>query len=230
MKTYIYTLSHPETGEIRYVGKTTNLKRRAYQHFNIKICKKLGNKHLGNWLLSILNSNLKPVLEIIEECIYNWVESEQYWIEQFKQWGFNLLNITKGGEGFGHKHSKETIEKLKLSLTGRKLSKEHIDKIKTNFLGKKHSEETKKILSQKHKGKKMSKESIEKMKKTRTGKPAYWNNIKVSLYDKEYNFIQTFESIKSCAEYLNCSHSLIKRAVKNQIKIVLKKYKIKKYE
>lgn len=126
MKTYIYTLSHPETGEIRYVGKTTNLKRRAYQHFNVKICKKLGNKHLGNWLLSILNSNLKPVLEIIEECIDNWVESEQYWIEQFKIWGFNLLNVTGGGEGFGHKHSDES--KIKMSLIQKGLSRNFTQK------------------------------------------------------------------------------------------------------
>jgi len=76
----------------------------------------------------------------------------------------------------------------------------------------------------------MSEESINKMKKARIGKPAYWNNIKVSLYDKEDNFIKTFESIKNCAEYLNCSDTLVKRAVKNQIKIILKKYKVKKYE
>lgn len=129
MKTYIYTLSHPETGEIRYVGKTTNLKRRAYQHFNVKICKKLGNKHLGNWLLSILNSNLKPILEIIEECTDNWVESEQYWIEQFKSWDFNLLNVTKGGEGFGYKHSEESKRKMSLVQKGlpRNFTKETLE-------------------------------------------------------------------------------------------------------
>lgn len=118
MKTYIYTLADPKTKEIRYVGKTTNLKRRAYQHFNVKISKKLGNKHLGNWLLFILNSGNLPIMEVLEECESNWVESEQYWIEQFKCWGFHLLNITKGGEGFGHKHSEETKRKMSLSQKG----------------------------------------------------------------------------------------------------------------
>lgn len=126
MKTYIYTLSHPQTGEIRYVGKTTNLKRRTYQHFNIKVCKKLGNRHLGNWLLSILNNNLKPKLEVLEECTDNWIKCEQYWIEQFKHWGFDLLNITKGGEGFGHKHSEES--KRKMSLAQKGLSKNFSEK------------------------------------------------------------------------------------------------------
>lgn len=118
MKTYIYTLAHPKTGEIRYVGKTTNLKRRTYQHCNTKISKKLNNKHLGNWLLSILNNDLKPTLEIIEECVDDWVKYEQYWIEQFKQWGFNLLNLTKGGEGFGYKHSEETKRKMSFIQKG----------------------------------------------------------------------------------------------------------------
>jgi len=126
MKTYIYTLSHPQTGEIRYVGKTTNLKKRTYQHFNIKICKKLGNRHLGNWLLSILNNNLKPKLEVLEECTDDWIKCEQYWIEQFKHWGFDLLNITKGGEGFGHKHSEESRRKMSLAQKG--LSKNFSEK------------------------------------------------------------------------------------------------------
>jgi predicted GIY-YIG superfamily endonuclease len=65
MKTYIYTLAHPETGEIRYVGKTTNIKRRYYQHTNKKVSNKLSNKHLSNWLLSILNKHLKPILNIV---------------------------------------------------------------------------------------------------------------------------------------------------------------------
>lgn len=120
MKTYIYTLAHPETKEIRYVGKTTNLKRRYYQHFNTKICKKLSNKHLGNWLSSILNKGLKPSIEIIEECTNNWIESEQYWIQQLKYWGFDLLNITKGGEGFRYKHSEESKRKMSLSQKGLK--------------------------------------------------------------------------------------------------------------
>jgi hypothetical protein len=120
MKTYIYTLENPETGEIRYVSKTTNIKRRYYQHTNKKICNKLSNKHLGNWLLSILNKDLKPILNIIEECENDWVQSEIYWIEQFKVWGFNILNFTKGGEGFSHKHSEESKKRMSLAQKGLK--------------------------------------------------------------------------------------------------------------
>lgn len=113
------------------------MKRRACQHFNIKICKKIGNKHLGNWLLSVLNKDLIPEIEIIEECTDNWMESEQYWIEQLKVWGFRLLNLTKGGEGFFNKHSEVTKLKMSTSHKGKKLSKEHIESMSNTLKGRK---------------------------------------------------------------------------------------------
>jgi hypothetical protein len=135
MKTYIYTLENPETNEIRYVGKTTNIKRRYYQHTSKKVCKKLSNKHLGNWLLSILNKDLKPLLNIIEECENNWAQSEIYWIEQFKHWGFSLINYTKGGEGFSHKHSEESKKRMSIAQKGvsRNFTEETMKVKKENF-------------------------------------------------------------------------------------------------
>jgi hypothetical protein len=38
-------------------------------------------------------------MTVIDEVIGDWEWLEQYWIEQFKQWGFILTNHTKGGEG-----------------------------------------------------------------------------------------------------------------------------------
>jgi group I intron endonuclease len=136
MKTYIYTLEHPETNEIRYVGKTINIKRRYYQHTNKKICKKLSNKHLANWLISILNKDLKPILNILEECDNDWVQSEIYWIEQFKVWGFNILNFTKGGEGFSHKHSEESKKRMSIAQKGvsRNFTEETMKFKKENFI------------------------------------------------------------------------------------------------
>ena len=39
-------------------------------------------------------------LEIIDEVpVDEWVYWEKYWIEQFRQWGFKLVNGNKGGGG-----------------------------------------------------------------------------------------------------------------------------------
>ena len=139
MITYIYTLSHPITNEIKYVGKTVNLKQRLSAHISdAKINKK--NNLVSNWIKSLLNQNLKPKMEIIDETSHDdWGELEQYWISQFKTWGFNIKNITLGGEGtYGRIWSKSSIDKI---------STTRINKIKSGeIIPTKHTEEWKEII------------------------------------------------------------------------------------
>jgi hypothetical protein len=96
MKTYIYTLEHPITNEIRYVGKTNNPERRLHYHWTEGY--KQNNK-TGNWLKSLKKKKLKPIMFIIDNINTDWEWLEKYWISQFKTWGFNLTNHTDGGEG-----------------------------------------------------------------------------------------------------------------------------------
>ena len=80
----------------------------------------------------------------------------------------------------GYHHSKETIEKIRQSNTGRKLSMESRKKISLAQLGKKRkplSEETKQKIRLKHLGKKLSPEHILKMSIAKKGKPG-WNTGK----------------------------------------------------
>jgi hypothetical protein len=114
MKTYIYILQDPNTEEVKYVGKTTNIKKRFYQHTNKTVIQQCSRRrYLSNWLLKLLNNNQKPIITIIDEIDGEWIWLEQYWIEQFKQWGCKLTNLTTGGEGLvGYTHTKETINKL----------------------------------------------------------------------------------------------------------------------
>jgi len=96
---YIYVLKHPTTNEIKYVGKTINLKRRYYSH--IQDSKRLVNnkRYLLNWIRSLLKENLKPVMEVIEICeISNWQEREIYWINHYRMTNSKLCNICDGGE------------------------------------------------------------------------------------------------------------------------------------
>jgi hypothetical protein len=96
MKTYIYTLEHPITKEVKYVGKTNNTKRRLHYHWAVG---HKSNNKLGQWLKSLKTQKIKPNLNIIDETDNEWIWLEQYWISQFKTWGFDLKNHTEGGEG-----------------------------------------------------------------------------------------------------------------------------------
>lgn len=150
-KILIYCLKHPTSQEIRYVGMTSRtLKQRLQGHIdNAKYSNH--NKHLCNWILSILKLNMKPIIEKLDVAtISNWKEKEIHYISIHK----NLINATLGGEGsFGLKHTDETKEKLRLSkigvrpspetllkrsisLKGRIVTKEHRDKIGLSNKGK----------------------------------------------------------------------------------------------
>lgn len=98
MKTvYIYTLEHPITKEIRYVGKTKNPKMRFHNH-----CNKLHNEksHKRNWINKLKKEGLKPKMKILDEVLESeWKFWEKFWINQLKQWNFNLVNHTSGGDG-----------------------------------------------------------------------------------------------------------------------------------
>lgn len=177
----IYVLKHPDTLEVRYVGKTVrSLSRRLGNHIaNAKGNKH--NKHLSNWIINILNKNKRPIIELLEECAHSvWQEREQYWISQFP----NLINLTKGGDGcLGFIQDESTKEKLRIAMTGRKhteefkqnmslrlkgkpLSEDHKANIGKANSGRKVTEVTKQKLSESHKGIKQSEESRKKRSET----------------------------------------------------------------
>lgn len=103
--TNIYTLRDPITNEIRYVGKTNNISERYKAHLNKARKHQI---HKKNWINSLKNKGLKPIIEIIDIVpITEWIFWEKYWISQMKTWGFNLINYTEGGDGctFGNQTS-----------------------------------------------------------------------------------------------------------------------------
>lgn len=149
--TYIYTLSD-ENNKIRYVGKSNNPSLRLKEHLKESKKKK---SYKDKWLQSLIEP---PKLLILDEVLEkDWVFWEIYWIEQLRQWGFNLVNGTYGGEGSngfkGKKHSEETklkcveaakrrkkITNLKGESNGRsKLKEEDVRKIK-EMLTQNHSQ------------------------------------------------------------------------------------------
>jgi len=109
-KKFIYTLSHPITEEIRYIGKTNNIEKRLRSHLSNH--QLLDKTKKNNWIISLLRDNLIPKIEVLDETTDNNInELEIFYISLFKSWGFRLLNMTDGGDGIswkGKKHSEES--------------------------------------------------------------------------------------------------------------------------
>jgi hypothetical protein len=123
--TYIYKLIDPTDNTIRYIGKANNPEQRFKAH-----CNKARYKptHTFNWLKSLRERGLKPVMEIIENTpIATWKQREKYWIKHFTDEGCNLTNYTKGGDGlsFGNQTSytkgSNNMEVLVFDLDGNKI-------------------------------------------------------------------------------------------------------------
>lgn len=139
--TYIYTLSD-ENNKIRYVGKSNNPSLRLKEHLKESKKKK---SYKDKWLQSLIGP---PKLLILDEVLEkDWVFWEIYWIEQLRQWGFDLVNGTDGGEGSngfkGKKHSEET--KLKCTEAVKRRKKNSSLKGETNGRSKLIEEDVKKI-------------------------------------------------------------------------------------
>ncbi len=85
----------------------------------------------------------------------DWAPLETFWIQHFKDYGYELMNKNNGGCGMGF-CTQETKDKISKSLKGRKNTWTK----KGMGLGRKYSQET----IEKMKGRKYSQETIEKMK------------------------------------------------------------------
>lgn len=124
MKQFIYTLADPVSKEIKYIGKTKDIKDRLYRHsssYSLKDSWTSKNK----WILWLKNQGMKPLMEILDEGNEeNINELEIYWISQFKTWGYKLKNETEGGDGgrnwLGKKHKESSKELMKMNHPMRK--------------------------------------------------------------------------------------------------------------
>lgn len=72
--TFIYSLAHPLTDEIRYVGKANDIKDRFRSHLHAK-----DYSHKSSWVKSLKNDGLIPKIEILDEVpMSEW----EFWEKQ----------------------------------------------------------------------------------------------------------------------------------------------------
>lgn len=91
---YIYGLRDPFTRQIRYVGKTNDLKKRFAQHLRGD----KSNHAKRKWIKQLLLEQGKPEIVILQETNESeWEDAEKYWISRGRELGWDLFNLTDGG-------------------------------------------------------------------------------------------------------------------------------------
>lgn len=103
----IYELRDPRDLECKpkYIGITTrSLDVRLQAHIYEAKSTYFFNKHKRNWFLKLLSENVKPSIHLIEEVtsLKEGLKLESYWIKEFNDLGYNLLNLAKSGGGNFH--------------------------------------------------------------------------------------------------------------------------------
>lgn len=94
---FIYSLRNPETDEVRYIGKTNNLKTRLRSH---QKAASFGTLPVNRWVKKLQSVGMEPVLRIEKEVPESsWEDAEVELIAQHRSAGTRLLNVTNGGEG-----------------------------------------------------------------------------------------------------------------------------------
>ena len=138
MKCIVYGLSDPKTGETRYIGITKQPKIRYADHLR---CNDKSDK--SNWIRSLKEENLKPTMFVIQTYADSKkaCEAEIFFIAYFRSLGFDLTNISPGGN----------IGNFSF-LKGKPLSEAQKLKIKNSLLGVKHTDERKLNQSLSHLG------------------------------------------------------------------------------
>ena len=192
-----------------YIGQTIRPESRFKRHIDYAINKKDNNKFhnalrkygLDNFVYCVLEENV---------LIDNLDMREIDCIEEFDSF-YSGYNLTLGGSG-SRGFIMPDEQKKKISQSNKGKTKNHL------------SEETKKKLSESHKGnpgywtnKHLSEEIRKRISESHKGKTSP-NRKKVLQYDLNFNYIQTFNSLKEAQEKTNIAKSSICTVCKGRIK------------
>jgi len=193
---YIYSLKDPRDYQIKYIGKTIDIDRRRKEHNQIHRNKK---SKKNSWIIHLIKNGMQPIMEVLEECKESdWVERERFWIRYYKELGFNLKNMTLGGESNdGYVFTKE--DRLKQSKSQRLRHKT------TPF-----SMETREKLSKK------AKETLNGLDNLKLGSKK--SQVPIIQKTKDGEIIKEWESLQQAADELGIKRSNISHCLRGRIK------------
>jgi group I intron endonuclease len=208
---FIYGLIDPKSNLLKYIGKTTNLKRRYQRHISERF---LHDSYKDRWVRKLIENGDKPILILIDTTNkIEWQFWEKFYISYYKYIGCELTNGTNGGDEppstKGRKHSEES--KLKMSNTkkgkpipwlndGKKRSNQHRVNLSKSLKGRVSP----------NKNKKFSEHLKQKLSDSSTCKK------KVKQIDKNGELIKIWDSINIAQKTLQIRHiSEVCRKVNN---------------
>jgi len=194
MKYFIYYL-HKGDNIPFYVGKTKNLKNRISGH-RIKY-------------------GLDTIIEELEAVSQEDTNiKEEYWINQFKSWGFKLANRNKGGGGL-ECHTDETKSKISKILKSKSL-------LERQTINKKISLGNKNIKKPTSGYKNWKQKDIDRVINTSPFNQPNWSEKykkQVIMLDKTTeNFIKTFGSVSEAAYIIGVKQSSLSHCLTGRSK------------
>ena len=181
-KTYIYALCEPNTGVVRYVGKSDDPERRYRNHI-YQARHRTRSFPSGDWIKGLIDSGEKPELTILEETTQdNWQNAEIQWIAYYRENGNDLLNCDSGGNGgkigIMSKSARQRLVERNKGRRGKKRNwtpSEETRKLwseqrtgKRPALGRRHSKFTKELMRAAKLGKKQTAKHIENKRRTQS--------------------------------------------------------------
>lgn len=90
----IYGLIDPRTGELRYIGKANDARKRFASHLRDSIRR---NTPVYAWFGKLAELGLQPDMVVLSEC-ENWQGEERRLIASARMRGYHLLNVADGGD------------------------------------------------------------------------------------------------------------------------------------
>jgi mRNA deadenylase 3'-5' endonuclease subunit Ccr4 len=202
MITHIYLIENiePNTNKV-YIGKTKD----SYKN-NRK------NHHRWKFGKQILFTYIDQIDSIEHK---DWETTESYWIEQFKQWGFDVINKNKGGGGPDYLTEEQKNKIKNKNNRGLKISlnKERSNKISIAL-----------------KGIKKSNDHVANLSKAKQGIscPHKWKSI--IQYDKNGTYLQEYPSLKQASIILGINYQNLYKHLQGFSKTIggyVFKYKVK---
>jgi hypothetical protein len=164
---YVYIWIRLDKNEVFYVGKGTG---NRYKDMSMR------NRYFLNVVNKIGKENIE--IKIVEDNLLEdeAFEREKFYIKYYNDQGFNLTNLTSGGEGSSDWYRYLTEEE-----------KEKHKEISKSFIGKHHTEKTKQKMSQSMKGLKhsFSEKGLNSLRESIQNRESYWKGKHLSEETKK---------------------------------------------